>query len=533
MKKTSIILVSTGIVVFCGVSTFIFFPKIFIKGQNVSDVRQESFTSISAISDAVIVPGIPDIVCDIRDYGALAQTGSQSTIAINAAIDDCSSKGGGLVFVPAGTWFSGAITLQSNINFFLDDGAEIIFSTDLQDYLPVVFTRFQGIEFYNFSPLIYAKDSQNVAITGNGKLIGNGDARANWTGEGNFEIARQKLYTMSREGTPPEKRIFGDVEPGIRPSFIQFVNCKDITLDGFTVENGPIWTIHPIYSENFTARNLTIDTWSGNTDGIVIDSTKNVVIENSFFSTGDDAISIKSGLDEDGWRVAKPSENIHIRNITVVKGSSGVSIGSEMSGGVRDVDIRDSIFQNTRHGFRIKSTRSRGGFIENIYVENIAMENMTGDAIDINLAYTTELQGVISSKPILKNIYIKDIYGSGSERLVINMDGLKNSVMEDIHIEDISFVSSARAVSIKNARNVFLNNIQIETESSPMYEIENSQNIRIENPTCAEGISPCFLVGGSETKSIWLIGFDPSDLFKTIETVDGAMQKSVIIKKSN
>ncbi len=526
MKKIHIILVSMVSMCIFGFLAFIFFPQL---REKVHDLWTRPLTSTAEISNFVRVQGIPDRVCDIRTYGAKFGSDAQSTQAINSAIDDCSANGGGVVFIPHGTWFSGGIKLKGNINIFLEEGSEIIFSTDLNDYLPIVFTRFQGIEFYNFSPLIYVKDAQNIAITGKGKLVGNGDDREAWTGGGNFDLAREKLHMMSREKVPVEERIFGDQNPGLRPSFIQFVNCKNILLDGLTVENGPIWTIHPIYSENFTARNLTINTWSGNTDGIVIDSTKNVVIENSYFSTGDDAISIKSGLDEDGWRVARPSENIRIRNITVAKGSSGVSIGSEMSGGVEDVDVRDSVFKNARHGFRIKTTKSRGGYIKDVRVENIVMDHMTGDAIDINLTYSSELQGEITNKPIIQNIFINNIRGTGNERLAINLDSNSTPNMENVHMENISFTSSERSISLKGAKNVSLKNIYIETEVDPMYEIENSQNIRVENVNCRKGANPCFLVGGSKVKDIWLSGIDLSGVLTSIDTVDGASRKTVHI----
>jgi polygalacturonase len=454
------------------------------------------------------VDNIPDRICDIRNYGARSGIDFKSTIAINAAIDDCAKQGGGNIFVPEGKWFTGSIKLQSNINLFVADGAEIIFSTDLQDYLPIVFTRFQGIEFYNYSPLIYVKDSHNIAITGKGKLIGNGDNREDWTGGGNFATARRHLYQMSREGVSVDERIFGDKEPGLRPSFVQFVNCTDILLDGFTIENGPIWTIHPVYSDNFVVRNLTINTWSGNTDGIVIDSTTNVLIENSNFSTGDDAISIKSGLDEDGWRVNKPSEHIDIHNISVTKGSSGVSIGSEMSGGVSDVNIQDSVFANTRHGFRIKTTKSRGGYVRDVEVKNIEMNNITGDAIDFNFAYSSELQSKDSHKPPITNILIKNIFGQNSERLVINMDGIARSVMENINIEDVHFTSSERSVSLKMVHDIFLQNINIDSKDNPTYEFENSQNIQLKNSKCHNDANPCIEIIGAKSKNISIENVD-------------------------
>lgn len=529
MKYTLYILVF-AIVVSGGVAFFLFnsSPKGFGVNRDVTKVFAPRAQEWSEAEEEVLRDS--ENVCDIRDYGARSESGVKSTQAINAAIEDCAKKGGGVVMVPEGEWLSGEIKLQSNINLFLAEGATISFSTDLKDYLPVVFTRFQGIEFYNYAPLIYAKDHHNVSITGKGKLVGNGEKREDWTGGGNFGDARAHLHEMSKKGVPVKDRIFGDKEPGLRPSFIQFVNCTDILLEGITVENGPIWTIHPIYSENFVARNLTINTWSGNTDGIVIDSTKNVLIEDSFFSTGDDAISIKSGLDEDGWRVAQPSENIRIHDITVVKGSSGVSIGSEMSGGVSDVRVYDSVFKNTRHGFRIKTTRTRGGYVKNVRVENIVMDNMSGDAIDFNFTYSSALQAETARRPVISDVLIKNIRGTNAERLVINVDGTTRSVaMEDIRVEDVSFTSSERSVSLKKAKNMVLKNIKIESLEEPMYEIEDSQNIRVENSMCQNGSNPCVLVAGSKTKNIWLNNIDFSNAKKKVDITDGALQSAVRI----
>lgn len=486
----------------------------------------------------VQVPGIPERTCDIRKYGAIAGGTEKVTGAINAAVDDCFAQGGGAVLIPKGTWLTGGIKLKSRINLFLAEGSEIVFSTDVKDYLPVVLTRFQGIEFYNFSPLIYTENSQNIAITGKGKLIGNGERRTDWDGGGEFGFAREKLHMMAQKGTPTAERIFGETIPGLRPSFVQFMNCQDILLDGFTIENGPIWTIHPVYSENFTVRNLNINTWSGNTDGIVVDSTKNVVIEDTFFSTGDDAIAIKSGLDEDGWRVNRPSENIRIENITVKKGNSGVSIGSEMSGGVKNVDIRNSVFDGTRHGFRIKSTKTRGGYIEDVRVDNITMENVASDVLTIDFQYDSALQSMVAKdkEPVLKNIFITNIHGSGvgngSPDAVINIDGLSDSNMENVHFENISFTSLASAVHIKSARNVFLKNINIEHKLDATYEIERSQNIVVEDSSCHEGVDPCFLIIGKSTKSIQLKDIDYSGALSELKT-EGKIAPEAILQEKN
>jgi polygalacturonase len=476
------------------------------------------------------VPGVPYRICDIRDYGARNEDGFKSTTAIKKAIDYCAAQGGGSVVIPRGKWLTGAVTFKSRINLFLEEGAELSFTTDLSDYLPVVLTRFQGIEFYNYSPLIYGKDLEHVAITGKGKLIGNGEKREDWTGPGDFETARQKLFLLSRQGSPVAERVFGEKQSGIRPSFIQFVNTKDILLDGFTVENGPFWTIHPLYSENFVARNLHIETWSSNTDGIALDSTRNVLIENCFFSTGDDAISIKSGIDEDGRRVNRPTEHVRIRNITVVHGSSGVSIGSEMSGGVRDVEIRDSHFENTRHGFRLKTTESRGGFVEDVLVENITMDRMSGDALDINLIYSSALQTDNSFKPLIKNIIMRNISGTGAKNGVVNIDGMANPNMQNVRFENIRFTDSKMAVRLSHADQVTLDSIQVEAKKSPLYVVEDGQDILIQNMACSPNLEPCFQIGGGKTRNIVLRNIDKQRVRQFLEIVDHASSNEVRVE---
>lgn len=529
MKSISRIIIVLIIFLVVLLGTAIFW---FVKTHDVADLLDEPIVDVAQIHGFVAVENIPARVCDIRAYGATRDNEQQSTYAINAAIMDCSQRGGGVVYVPEGQWFTGGIILQSNINLFLAEGSELIFSTDLHDYLPVVLTRFQGMELYNYAPLIYAADCHDVAITGKGKLIGNGDDRAAWTGDGgNFEVARQKLLDMSVANVRVEDRVFGENISGLRPSFIQFMRCNNIVLDGITIENGPFWTVHPVYSENFIARNLTITTWSGNTDGIAIDSTKNVLIENSYFSAGDDAISIKSGLDEEGRNIGVPSENIRIQNITVTKGSSGVSIGSEMSGGVRNVVVRDSVFQNTRHGFRIKSTKSRGGFVDDVLVENVTMDQMSGDAIDINLSYSTEVQSDIVHKPIIKNISVRHINGRDNERLGINMDGIAKIDMRDIVIEDVTFDSTARGVSINNVSHVTLDNIHISGNKSPTIEIDESRDITVQNISCGEESDPCMEISGVKSDKINIKNVDEPLLGKFLLLHDGASLDTISITK--
>ncbi|HPN96132.1 MAG TPA: glycoside hydrolase family 28 protein [Candidatus Moranbacteria bacterium] len=450
-------------------------------------------------------PAFPNLICNIRDYGAIDNDEGLSTNSITKAIDDCHQKGGGKVVIPAGKWKSGAIHLKSNINFHLEEGAEIVFSTDFNDYLPVVFTRFQGMEMYGFSPLIYALNCQNIALTGKGKLTGNGDFWWTWAQKDSVESReeRQRLFEMASSGVPTEKRIFGTEKSGLRPSFIQFVNSKNILIEDLSIGDGPMWTIHPVYSENIIIRKIKVDTYSANTDGIVIDSSRNVVIENSSFSTGDDVIAIKSGLEEDGFRVNRPSENIIVKNCYFQKGHGAIAIGSEMSGGVRNVFVHDSIFSNTDNGIRIKSAKSRGGFIENVWVEDIKMENITNEIAIIDLSYNSKLKSSIDREPEIRNINIKNIEASGYQR-TLKVDGLLEGVMENINFSNLKILSKD-GIYLSKAKNINFENITLKMiDNNPLFEIKESQNITVSGFDCQDYRGLCFKIKGKKTDNISL-----------------------------
>lgn len=449
------------------------------------------------------VPEFPNDSCNIKNYGAIGDGTFINTDPIKKAIEDCHRKGGGKIIFPEGKWLTGPIHLKSNINLHLEKDSEVIFTTNLDDYLPVVFSKFQGMEYYNFSPPIYAKECDNVALTGNGKIYGNGEFWEKWARTPNSEIEREKLFNMAQAGVPSEKRIFGQKDSGLRPSFIQFVSCKNILIEGLTIENGPMWTIHTIYSENIKVRNVNINTHSMNTDGIVIDSSKNAMIENSSFSTGDDSIAIKSGLEEEGLRINRPSENIIIRNCDFTEGHGAVTIGSEMSGGVRNVFAENLKFSGTGSGLRIKSARSRGGFIENIWAQNIKMSNIEGEAVVINLKYKTALKTPEAYRePVLKGIHFKNIEAESAETGIAIM-GFSDGTMEDISFENMKLQTKTES-TLKYAKNINFKRMHLEVNSNgPALQIKDSRNITFNDFECYNSESKCSIrVSGGKTSSI-------------------------------
>jgi polygalacturonase len=328
--------------------------------------------------------------------------------------------------------------LASNINLHVSTGAELAFSQDFDDYLPPVLTRWEGQEMYGYSPLIYARDCENIAVTGGGKLDGQGAAW--WPWKKTQREAAEKLYQLASSGVPPAKRVFASVG-GLRPSFIQTVNCKNVLIEGVTLTSGPFWTIHPVYSENVIVRRVRVQTTGPNNDGCDPDSSKNVLIEDSFFSTGDDCVVIKSGLNEDGWRIGKASENIVVRRLHGEAGHGGVVVGSEMSGSVRNVWVTDSEFVGTDRGLRIKSMRGRGGTIENVFYENVRHQDIRLMVVELTSFYATStLKPKTDTPPTIRKIFVKNISARGAKQ-AIDIVGLHEIPIRDVSFENVDIVA--------------------------------------------------------------------------------------------
>lgn len=378
--------------------------------------------------------------------------------SIQACVDACHKNGGGSVIIPAGKWYSGPIHLKSNINLHLEDNSLIIFSDKYDDYLPVVFTRWEGCECYNYSPLIYANGCCNVSITGNGTLFGNGQAWWHW--KKLQQPAAEELAAAQYNNIPVEKRIYGTEKAALRPSFIQTINCTDVLFKDFTVKDGPQWTIHPVYCKNVTIQNVTVDTNGHNTDGLNPDSCKNVLIENCSFKTGDDCIAVNAGLNEDGWRVGRVCENIEIRNCTFHAGHGGIVIGSAVSGGVKNVYAHDCKIDGIMQGLRIKSMRGRGGFVKNVRFENIEINNVTEQAVQINMFY--EFSTVIpkSDTPSdFDDIQIRNITGSNA-KIGIQIRGLSEHKPKNIILENISLTAQT-AFECSDTENITISKLNI------------------------------------------------------------------------
>ncbi|MHC4474236.1 MAG: glycoside hydrolase family 28 protein [Planctomycetota bacterium] len=457
---------------------------------------------------ALTVPVFADRSFDITNYGAVADAKTINTRAFAKAIAACSQTGGGKVIVPAGKWLTGPIHLKSNVNLHITEGAEVLFTTDYDAYLPVVLSRYEGIELYNYSPFIYANGCENIAITGGGIL--NGQGKVWWPWKRRCEEAVKKLHEMAAAGTAVAKRIFGTEKDGIRPNFVVTINCTNVLMEGFTITNGPMWTIQPVYCENVIIRNVRFETYGPNGDGIDPDSCRNVLIENCLFDTDDDAIAIKSGRDWDGWRVNKPCENIIVRGCRFGLGKECdgvVSIGSEMSGDVRNVYIHDCTFTKTGRGVRIKSRRGRGGVVENVWLENLTMDSVDDDALLLNSFYSGGMDPTSDKAPQFRNIHVKNLVCNDTEEAIV-IRGLAEMAIERVTLEDI-VVKAEKGIEITDAKDVVLKGISVDHEEGPWASITNSRNITFEGATCPDNMNTFIELKGPRTKGIRLVDSEP------------------------
>ena len=423
-----------------------------------------------------------DIYYNVLDYGAKNNGGKIATEAIKKAIAAASAKGGGTVFFPAGEYLTGPIHLKSNITIFIDAGALIKFSDNFDDYLPMVPSRYEGIDVTSFSPLFYAYKAENITIRGRGTIDGQGkkwwDFAEGESRKSNDSKWQKEFHRLNQNILRPD--LPGVIERGfLRPPFIQPMHCKNVLIEGITIINSPFWTVNPNFCENVTVTGVTINNPpSPNTDGINPESCNNVHISNCHISVGDDCITIKSGKDRAGRKMATPAQNYTITNCTMLSGHGGVVIGSEMSGDVRKITISNCIFDGTDRGIRIKSARGRGGVVEEIRVDNIIMKNIRDQAIVLDLQYAkTQPEPVSERTPRFRNIHFSDITAEGNQAAFLN--GLAEMPIENITFNNIN-ITAKTGFTIKEAKNIEFHNVQVNTASGPAISAENVNNLEIE-----------------------------------------------------
>jgi len=433
----------------------------------------DGWTKVPLILESIKVPVFTDNDFLITDYGAVADGQTIATDAFRKAIDACSQSGGGRVVVPDGTFLSGAIHLKSNVNLRISSNATILFSENTNDYKPLVLTRFEGVECMNYSPFIYAYGQENIAITGSGTIDGNASVENWWIWKGRKEYGWneskengvdnvKKLYQMAEDNIPVAERVFGDGY-FIRPNFVQFYKCKNILIDSITIKRSPMWIINPVLSENITIQNITVNSHGPNNDGCNPESSKNVLIQNCNFDTGDDCIAIKSGRNADGRRINVASENIIVRDCVMKDGHGGVVIGSEMSGNVKNVFVENCMMDspNLERALRIKTNSLRGGVVENIYMRNCTVGEVSDAVIKVNFQYGDGDVGDFT--PAVKNIYVNNVTSKRS-KYAIFLDGYDRSPIDNLNILNCSFDGVARENHLNNYTNLTLTEVFINGE---------------------------------------------------------------------
>ncbi|MCD0488818.1 glycoside hydrolase family 28 protein [Pedobacter sp. MC2016-14] len=427
----------------------------------------------SGISFPIAKAGSP--YYNVRDFGVVADGKTVTTAAIQAVIEKCAKAGGGKIVFPAGNYLTGPLFMRSNIEIEILAGATLIFHDDILN-TPVIEGSWEGIERKVYAALFTGHNLKNIAITGRGRLEGRGSTW--WKAYRETEAIRIRLGITEREPDNPKDSPL----PFPRPKMINFYNCEDILISGITINNSTSWTIHPVFCRNIEINGISIvqPYDSPNTDGINPEACHNVRIFNCFIDCGDDCITLKSGYNEHGRKKGIPCENIVIANCTFAHGRSAVGIGSEMSGGVRNVTISNCVFKGTRRGLRIKSKRDRGGVVENILATGIIMEDIE-EAISIDMYYETKSDAAepISEKtPLFRNIRFSNIIGSNIDQ-PINVWGLPESPIEGLVLENIR-MESKKGMDAKFVKDLRLHNVEIINEDGkvPFY-IRNGYKVEV------------------------------------------------------
>lgn len=498
-------------------------------------------------------PVIPANTVNLIDFGAVSGGQVLNTQAFADAIEAVTRTGGGKVIIPAGIWLTGPIILKSHLELYTEPGALIIFSAD-KDLYPVIETSFEGLDTWRCLSPIYGKNLENVAITGHGVWDGSGDAwrfvkrgkltesqwkelvasggvvnekQNEWYPSEQFKMAHETANMNVPSGLTAKEE-FEAIRDFLRPVMVSIQNSKRVLLDGPTFQNSPAWCIHPLMVEDLTVRNIIVrNPWySQNGDGIDIESCKNVVVYNSSFDVGDDAICIKSGKDEDGRRRGVPCENLVIRNNIVYHGHGGVTVGSEMSGGVRNMHVSACTFMGTDVGLRFKSTRGRGGIVENIYISDIRMTNIPTQAISFDLYYggksvsemladggqdaMAQMEPVTVETPQFKNIFIRDVTLKGALQAVF-LQGLPEMNLENIEISNM-LLEADRGITLIDADGVKISDVKLITKDETAVEMYNSRNVEVTRFMSHIKSPRTITVNGAKSGNIRLISSDTQKL---------------------
>lgn len=438
-----------------------------ILGRNPAE---SGWDTVPDILGRIRPPVFPDRRFDITTYGAVGDGRTDCSAAFRQAIDACALAGGGRVLVPPGRFLTGPITLKSNIDLHVARGGTIAFDTDPLKYVPPVFTRWEGVELMGVSPFIYAFEQSNIAISGDGTLDGQADCDHwwNWRGHDGCAVpkranpqvrARDRLFDMAERGVPVSQRVFG-LEEKLRPNFIQPYRCTNVLIEGVTIINSPMWEIHPVLCTNVTVRKVKVRSHGPNNDGCNPESCRDVLIEDCEFDTGDDCIAIKSGRNADGRRINVPSENIIVRGSRFKDGHGGVTIGSEISGGCRNVFAENCVMDspNLDRALRLKNNAMRGGVIENVYMRDVQIGQVADAVLQIDFHYEEGAHGPFA--PVARNINMSNITSQKS-KYGVYLRGLPNAPIYDVRVVDADFRNVEKGNVTEHVRGMELENVRI------------------------------------------------------------------------
>jgi polygalacturonase len=454
-----------------GVGAAVTLPATLARSAQLSSA--DAWQKVADIARNVRAPTFADRIFDITKFGARADATTLNTKSIADAIDACSRAGGGRVLVPAGRFLTGAIHLKSDVELHVSEGATLLFDTSPASY-PMVFTRWEGMELMNYSPLIYARKQKNIAITGKGTLDGQGSDKHWWAWKGRWggtvpygwkegmpdqRPARARLFQMAEDNVPVEKRVFGDGSL-LRPPFIQPYDCENVLIEGVRVRNSPFWNIHPVLCRNVTLRGVDVYGHGPNNDGVDPESVDHMLIENCSFNTGDDCIAVNSGRNADGRRLATPSQNILIRNCRMQEGHGGVVVGSQISGGARWVFAENCHMDspNLWYAIRFKNNALRGGLLENFYYRDIDVGQVGRAAITCDFNYEEGANGAFT--PQLRNVVVERLRVKQAVR-VLDSQGLPKAPVNDITLRDCEFSGVTQPSIVKHTRAVNLERVHV------------------------------------------------------------------------
>jgi len=518
---------------------------------------------------AVIIPKFRNDTFNIIKFAAVPDGNTLNTKYITDAINACNKKGGGVVLIPQGLWLTGPLVIKSNVNLHLAAGATLVYTKDFSQY-PLVKGNWEGLpQMRNQSPLS-ATGATNIAISGNGIIDGNGDS---WRMVKKHQVSPEKWNSFVESGgllneakdtwypsegyrqgammenpgaISPEKgaNFYAGIKNFLRPNLLVFTRCKFVLIEGVTFQNSPAWCLHPLMCEDVTIKNIYVKnpSYAHNGDAVDVESCKNVLIENSVFDVGDDALCMKSGRDEEGRKRAMPTENVLIRNCTVYAAHGGFVIGSEMSGGARNMYVYNCTFVGTDIGLRFKTTRGRGGIVENIFIKDIYMKDIRGEAILFDMYYMAKTP--ISSKdekrelpkvefktadettPVFRNFHISNVFCNGAATAIF-IRGLPEMHVKDIFLDSM-MLQARKGIDVQEGTGISFNHIKLLTaETDPVMDVINSDNIFFNKIGCNNGSELMLRVSGDRSKNIQIKNTSASQVKEKLVCELGADKNEV------